>query len=79
MWRVWAEERCIQSLGGKPEEKIPIGISGHRFEGNVKGDLKEIRWEGVDWIVLGQGREQVVGCCESGSEPPVPIKCGNFF
>ena len=65
---------CIQSLGGKPEGKIQVGISGHRFEDNIKGNLKEIRWEDVDWIVLAQGREQVVGCCESGSEPPVSIK-----
>jgi hypothetical protein len=46
----------------------------HRFEDNIKGNLKEIRWEGGDWIILAQGREQVVGCCESGNEPPVSIK-----
>ena len=71
---MWGEERCMQSLGGKPEGKIPVGIYGHRFEDNIKGKLKKIRWEGVDGIVLAQGREQVVGCCENGSEPAVSIK-----
>jgi hypothetical protein len=33
----------------------------------------------VDWMVLARDREQVVGCCESGSERPVSIKCGDFF
>jgi hypothetical protein len=33
----------------KPE--IPI----HRWEDNIRMDLGEIRWEGVDWIHLAQG------------------------
>jgi hypothetical protein len=57
MYRVWEEERCIQSLSVKPEGKVPVGISGRRFEDNVKGGLKKIRWEGADWTVLAQSRE----------------------
>ena len=48
-------------MGGKPEGKRPVEMSGHRFEDNIDRDLKEIRWEGVNWMVLAQGREQVVG------------------
>jgi hypothetical protein len=78
MYPVREEESCIQSLSVKPEGKVPVGISGRRFVGNVKGGLKKISLEGVDWTDLAQSREQVVGCCESGNEPPVSIICENF-
>jgi hypothetical protein len=29
----------------------------HRWEGNIKMDLKEIGWEGVDWIDVAEDRE----------------------
>jgi hypothetical protein len=78
MYPVWEEESCTQSLSVKPKGKVPVWISGRGFEGNVKGGLKKIRWEGVDWTDLAQIREQVVGYCENGNEPPVSIKCGDF-
>jgi hypothetical protein len=28
------------------------------WEDNIRIDLREIRWEGVDWIHLAQDREQ---------------------
>jgi hypothetical protein len=28
------------------------------WENNIKGDLKEIGFEGVDWIHLAQGRDK---------------------
>jgi hypothetical protein len=30
----------------------------HRWEDNIRMDLREIRWEGVDWIHLAQNRDQ---------------------
>jgi hypothetical protein len=44
-------------LIGKPEEKRPLGRSRHRWEDNIRMDLREIRWEGVDWIHLAQDRD----------------------
>jgi hypothetical protein len=29
-----------------------------RWQDNIEVDLKEIGWEGIDWIHLGQDREQ---------------------
>jgi len=34
------EERCIEGLVGKPEEKKPVGRSRHRLEYNKKMDLE---------------------------------------
>jgi hypothetical protein len=39
-------------LGGKPEGTRPLGRPRRRTKDNIKIDLKEIRWEGVDWMHL---------------------------
>jgi hypothetical protein len=36
----------------KCEEKKLLGRSRHGWENNIKMDLKEVGWEGVDWIHL---------------------------
>jgi hypothetical protein len=45
-------------LVGKPEGKRPLGRYGHRWKDNIRMNLKETGWEGVDWIHLGQDRDQ---------------------
>jgi len=35
----------------------PLGRSRRRWEDNVKMDLREIGWEGVDWIHLPQDKD----------------------
>jgi hypothetical protein len=45
-------------LVGKPEGKTSLGIPRHRWEDNIRMDLREIRWEGVDWIHLAQDTGQ---------------------
>jgi hypothetical protein len=42
---------------GKPERKRPLGRPGRRLD-NIKMDLREIGWGGMDWIDLVQDREQ---------------------
>jgi hypothetical protein len=39
--------------------------------------LKDMRWEGMDWIDLAQDRDKwgVGGSCESGNETSGSIKC----
>ena len=41
---------------GKPDRHRPIGRSRHRCD-NIRTDLKEIRWEGGNWIQLAPGRD----------------------
>jgi hypothetical protein len=43
-------------LVGKPEEERPIGR--RRWVDNIKMDLREIGWDGMDWIELPQDRDQ---------------------
>jgi hypothetical protein len=45
-------------LVGKPEGKRPLGRPGHRWEDNVKMDLKEVGSEIVDLIDLAQDRHK---------------------
>jgi hypothetical protein len=40
-------------------------------------DLREMGWQGVDWIHLAQA--PVAGYCEHGSEPSGCIKGGEFL
>jgi hypothetical protein len=37
-------------LVGKPEGKRPLGRPRHRWEDNIKLDLRDIGWGGMDWI-----------------------------
>jgi hypothetical protein len=39
-------------LGGKPEWKGPLVRLKRRWEDNLRMDLKEIGWEGVNWMHL---------------------------
>jgi hypothetical protein len=45
-------------LVGKPEGRRPLGRSRRRWVDNIKMDLREIAWDGVDWIDLVQYRNQ---------------------
>jgi hypothetical protein len=42
---------------GKPEGKRPLGRPKHMWMDNIKIDLREIRWDGMEWIDLAQGRD----------------------
>jgi hypothetical protein len=41
----------------KPEGKRPLGRPWHKWDDNIKMDLREIGWGG-DWIHLAQDRDQ---------------------
>jgi hypothetical protein len=43
---------------GKPERKRPLGRPRCSCMDNIKMDLKEIGWEGMDWIDLTEDRDQ---------------------
>jgi hypothetical protein len=45
-------------LVGKREGKRPLGRSRRRWVNNIKMDLREIGWDGMDWIDLAQVRDQ---------------------
>jgi hypothetical protein len=41
---------------GKPEGKRPLGRPRRRWVDNIKMDLIEIGWDGMDWMELAQDR-----------------------
>jgi hypothetical protein len=43
---------------GKPEGKRPLGRQRRRWVDNIKLNLREIGWDGMDWIDLAQDRDQ---------------------
>jgi hypothetical protein len=45
-------------LVGKPERKRPLGRPGREWEDNIRMNLREIEWEGVNRIHLVQDRDQ---------------------
>jgi hypothetical protein len=45
-------------LVGKLEGKRPLGGPRHRWVDNIKMNLREIGWDGRDWIELAQDRNQ---------------------
>jgi hypothetical protein len=42
----------------KPEKRRPLGRPRRRWVDNIKMDLREIGWDGMDWIYLAQDRNQ---------------------
>jgi hypothetical protein len=42
---------------GKPEGKRPLGRPRHRWDDNMRMDLRELGWEGVDRFHLAQARD----------------------
>jgi hypothetical protein len=55
---------------GMPEGKRPLGRPRRRWVDNIKMDLREIGWDGVDWIDMA---------CEHRTEPSGPINCRGVF
>jgi hypothetical protein len=45
-------------LVGKPEGKRPLGRARRRWMDNNKMDLREIEWDGMNWIDLAQDSDQ---------------------
>jgi len=53
------ERRSIHRvLVGKLEGKRPLGRPKHRWEDNIKMDLQEVGWRGMDLIDLAQDRDR---------------------
>jgi hypothetical protein len=45
-------------LVGKPEGKRPLGRPRHKWEDNIRMDLQDVGYGGMDWIELAQDRDK---------------------
>jgi hypothetical protein len=52
------KRNAYRILVGKPEGKRLLGRPRCRRVDNIKMDLREIGWDGVDWIDMAQDKDQ---------------------
>jgi hypothetical protein len=52
------KRNAYRILVGKPEGNRPLRRPRQKWEDNIRMDLREIGWGGMDWIDLAQDREQ---------------------
>jgi hypothetical protein len=53
--RMGEKRNVYRILVGKPEGKRPLG---RKWVDNIKMDLREIGWDGVDWMDMAQDRDK---------------------
>jgi hypothetical protein len=57
MWHEWGRKELYRLFVGKVEGKRLQGRKRRRWVDNIKMDLEEIEWGGVEWIdLLGIGK-----------------------
>jgi hypothetical protein len=52
------KRNAYRILVGNPEGKRQMGRPRRSWVDNIRMDLGEIGWDGVDWIDVTQGRDQ---------------------
>jgi hypothetical protein len=52
------KRNAYRILVGKPVGKRPLGRPRRMWVDNMKTDIREIEWDGVDWIDMAQDRDQ---------------------
>jgi hypothetical protein len=56
--RMGEKRNAYRILVGKSEGRRPLGRPRRRWVDNIKIDVREIGWDGMDWIDLAQDRDQ---------------------
>jgi hypothetical protein len=56
--RMGERRSAYRALVGKPEARRPLWRLRHRWEDNIKMDLQEVGWGGMDWMNLAQDRDR---------------------
>jgi hypothetical protein len=52
------KRNAYKILVGRTEGKRPLERPRGRWLDNIKIDLRQIRWDGMDWIDLAQDKDQ---------------------
>jgi hypothetical protein len=55
----WEKRNASRILVENPGGKRPLGKPRRKWVDNIKIDLREIGWEGMDWIDLLQDRDRL--------------------
>jgi hypothetical protein len=87
-WRMRWEEHVAHTrekrityriLVGKPEGKRPLGKSRRRWVDNIKMDLREIGWTGMEWTDLVQDGNQWRVLANMVINLQIPKNIGKFL
>jgi hypothetical protein len=73
------KRNAYRILVGKPEEKRPLGRPRHKWEDNIRMDLRGIGWSAMDWIDLAQDRDQWRALVNAVINLRVPSNVGKFL
>jgi hypothetical protein len=65
-------------LVGKREGKRSLGRPRRRWVDNIKMNLRDIGWEGMDWNELAQDRDQWKALVNTVMNLRVPQNCWEF-
>jgi hypothetical protein len=55
---IFLKGNAYRILVENPEGNRPLGRPRRRWVDNIKMDLREIGWDGMDWIDVTQDRDQ---------------------
>jgi hypothetical protein len=67
-------------LVGIPEEKRQLERPRHRWEEDIKMELQEVGWGGMDWINLVQDTNRCwVLVCDCDDKHSSSLKCNEFL
>ena len=77
VYHLWGRGGVHMGFWWWPDGRRPLGRPRHRWEDNIKMDLREVvgwgAWAGLIWLRI------VVSSCECGNEPLESIKGGEFL
>jgi hypothetical protein len=79
IYHIVEKRNAYRILVGMPEEQRPLGRPRHRWDDNIKMDIREIRWGGMDWIHLAQDRDQRRAHVKMIMNLRVPENSGKFL
>lgn len=63
----------------KPEGKRPLGKPWRIWKDNINMDLREAKWDGVNWITLGEDRHQWRVFVKTVLNIRIPHSLGDFW
>jgi hypothetical protein len=69
---------AYRALVGKPEGRRLLERPRHRWEDNIKMNLREEGWGGMDWINLAQDRDKWRALVKAVMKVQVPQNMDNF-
>jgi hypothetical protein len=56
--RMGERRNAYRILVGNPEGRRPLGRPRRRWMDNIKMDLREVGWDGRDWIDVAEDRDR---------------------